>query len=202
MSSSNCGGISRRVASRASLWRYDRDDAIKATSLPLREAVMSYVRASITGSSPGGEVWSINPVFDPTAEFGSTVNQDALDNAANAIAALTPAAALLQSLSTSLFITGARAEVRDDSTDALLGISVQVRPAPLVGLLVPARGSSSAIVVSLRTPTAGGHGRGRLYWPCVGTTVGSDLRLSPSTVTGLVTGFGLYLHAMEDALAA
>jgi hypothetical protein len=47
---------------------------------------MSYVRVSILGSFSTEEVWSVNPVFDPTLEFGSTVDQAALDAAALAIA--------------------------------------------------------------------------------------------------------------------
>ena len=50
---------------------------------------MSYVRVSILGDAPGGEVWSINPVFDPTLEFPGGVDQTALDAATDAIAALT-----------------------------------------------------------------------------------------------------------------
>ena len=43
---------------------------------------MSYVRLSIAGTSPGGEVWSVNPVLDPTGEFPGGVNQANLDSAA------------------------------------------------------------------------------------------------------------------------
>lgn len=162
---------------------------------------MSYVRVSILGAAPGGEVWSINPVIDPTLEFGSTVNQDALDAAANAIALLNPGSAALGALSTALTITGCRLEVRDDSTDALIGISVQVRSAPLPGTGVPARGAQNAMVISLRTNTPGGSGRGRLYWPCIATSVGSDLRVSSSSALSLLQNMETYLHAMEDALA-
>jgi len=162
---------------------------------------MSYVRVSILGSSPGGEVWSINPVLDPTAEFGSTVNQDALDAACNAIAALTVPSPLLAWLSTSMTITGARTEVRDDSTDALIAISTQLRGSPLAGTGTPLRSAQDAIVVSLRTNTPGGSGRGRIYWPAVGNSVDTTLRFSSALTSTLLTNMATYLHAMEDAFA-
>jgi hypothetical protein len=162
---------------------------------------MSYVRVSIMGTTPGNEVWSINPVFDPTGEFGSTVNQDFLDAAANAIAALTPGAGLVGLLGTSLTLSGCRVEVRDDSTDDLLAISVQQRAAPLAGSGTPSRGPNSALVISLRTNTPGGSGRGRLYWPCISGAVDTTLRMSSAAVNSAVTAMASYLHSMEDALA-
>lgn len=162
---------------------------------------MSYVRVSILGASPGGEVWSINPVFDPTGEFPGGVNQDALDAACNAIAALNPASQLLNYMSTSLSITGARTEVRDDSTDALLAISTQIRGTALPGTGTPLRSAQDALVFSLRTNTPGGSGRGRLYWPGVGGSVDAALRFNNSNVGLALTNMADYLHAMEAALA-
>jgi len=162
---------------------------------------MSYVRVSILGASPNGEVWSVNPVFDPTGEFGSTVDQTALDSAASAISLISPGAFLLTGLSTALTITGARVEVRDDSTDDLLAISVKPRATPLVGTNTPARGPQDAMVISLRTDTPGGSGRGRLYWPFLGIGVTTALRIHPTDQANALSGMATYLHAMESALA-
>src|SRR6188474_2021870 len=163
---------------------------------------MSYVRASILGISPGGEVWSVNPVFDPTGEFGSTVDQTALDSACDAIAALSPGAQLTANLSSAMGITGARLEVRDDSTDALIGISTQVRATPLFGGSAPQRSAQDAMVFSLRTTTPGGSGRGRLYWPAASGGIDTNMRISSSTVTTSLSNMVTYLHAMESALVA
>ena len=162
---------------------------------------MSYVRISILGAAPGGEVWSINPVLDPTFEFGTTVDQTALDAATNTIAGLTPGAQLLAFMSTALTITGARSEVRDDSTDALMAISVQVRGTPLPGTGTPLRGHGDAVVISLRTTTPGASGRGRLYWPAIGQSVDAQLRFGSANTTALLTQAATYFHAMEDAFA-
>src|SRR6188768_2543661 len=142
---------------------------------PLSGGLMSYVRVSILGDAPGGEVWSINPVFDPTLEFPGGVDQTALDAATDAIAALTPGATLLGFMSSPLRITGARTEVRDDANDNLIAISTQVRSSPVSGSASALRGAQTALVISLRTNTPGGSGRGRIYWPAVGRSVGSDL---------------------------
>lgn len=162
---------------------------------------MSYVKVGILGAAPGGEVWSINPTFDPSFEFPGTVDQAALDAAANAIALLSPGTQLRTYMSASLTITGARLEVRDDSTDELLAISIQPRVSPLVGTSGAVRASSSAMVFSLRTNTPGGSGRGRVYWPCLAGNLTAQLRLSASELTTALGEMATYLHAMEDALA-
>jgi len=162
---------------------------------------MSYVRLSILGSSPGGEVWSINPVLDPTFEFPGTVDQTLLDQATKLVAELNPDTQSLNYLSTALSITGARAEVREDSDDSLIAISIQPRTTPLFGVGTPARGASSALVISLRTNTPGGSGRGRLYWPAVGATVDNQLRFLTANIATFATEMATYLHAMENAFA-
>lgn len=162
---------------------------------------MSYVRVSILGASPGGETWSINPVFDPTLEFPGGVDQSALDSACDAIAALTPGSNSLAFMSSAFTITGARLEVREDSNDALIGISTQVRTSALSGTGTPLRGAQNALVISLRTNTPGASGRGRIYWPAVGTAVQSDLRFSPGFAGSLLTDQKTYYNAMRTALA-
>lgn len=162
---------------------------------------MSYVRASILGSSPGGETWSINPVFDPTFEFPGQPDQTLLDQACAAIAALTPGAQLVTNLSSAMAITGARLEVRDDSTDSLIAISTDVRATPLAGGSAPLRSAQDAMVFSLRTTTPGASGRGRLYWPAASGGIDANMRLTSAVVSSSLTQMATYLHAMEDALA-
>lgn len=163
---------------------------------------MSYVRVSILGLAPGGETWSVNPVFDPTGEFPGGVDQTALDTACDAIAALTPNAFLTGFMSTSLQLTGAKVEVRSDTDDSLIGISQSVRPSPLSGTTSALRGAQNALVLSLRTTTPGASGRGRLYWPAVGTGVGTDLRFPVGPVGDFLSGMKTYLNGMRTALAS
>lgn len=162
---------------------------------------MSYVRVSILGVTNGGEKWSINPVFDPSFEFGDTVNQGNLDAAAAAIAALNPGSNVLGTISTQMAIQGARLEVRHSETDDLIGLSIANRSTPLYGNVAPRMGFQNAIVVSVRTNTPGGRGRGRIYWPCPAVTLGVDTRIPSATVTSFLADMKTYLLAMRSALA-
>jgi len=162
---------------------------------------MSYVRVSILGTASGGEVWSINPVFDPEGEFPGTVDQAALDAACLAIANLTPASGLLSAMSSMFSITGARLEVRDDATDGLLAISTQTRTTAQPGSGTVTHPPQSAIVFSLRTNTPGGSGRGRIYWPYGGGNVTSAGRIAAVDITAWIAQMKTYLNAMAAALA-
>lgn len=162
---------------------------------------MSYVRVSILGASPGGEVWSINPVFDPTGEFPGW-NQANADAAIVAINALTIPLTLLQCLSTALTVTGSRLEVRDDGNDSLIGISEGARTTAQSGTGTPRLPAQGALVASLRTNTPGASGRGRLYWPAVGASIDTNLRLSSPTTAAFAADMKTYLNNIAGALAA
>jgi hypothetical protein len=162
---------------------------------------MSYVRVSILGSFSTEEVWSVNPVFDPTLEFGSTVDQAALDAAALAIANRTIPTNMRAAMSTSSTRVGARVEVRDDVDDHLIGISLQGSTTPLAGTGTLFQAPQTAIVCSIRTNTPGGSGRGRLYWPAGGATVTATGRLSTPGTLAMVTDFKAYLLGIRSDLA-
>lgn len=162
---------------------------------------MSYVRVSILGTAIGGEVWSINPTFDPTGEFPGGVDQTLLDNAALAIANISPGATQLAFMSPALSVVGARLEVRDDATNELIGLSEQGRTTPISGSTSLRLPLQSAVVCSLRTNTPGARGRGRIYWPACGATLDSSARISTVDVTALRDNFKTYFLAMRSALA-
>jgi len=163
---------------------------------------MSYARVSIFGTFYTEEVWSINPVFDPTAEFGSTVDQAALDTATAAIANRSLPANLRGLMSTSAQRTGARVEIRDDVTDNLIGISIQGSTTAQAGTGTPYMPPQSAIVCSIRTNTPGGSGRGRIYWPALGAVLGANGRVNSATVALYVADFKAYLLGIRGDLAA
>jgi len=162
---------------------------------------MSYCRISILGSLAGGEVWSINPVYDPTLEFPGTIDQGMLDAAATAIAALNPGTQLMTYVSSAGTLTGARVEMRDDVSDALLGISTANRGTALPGTTAPTKPAQTAVVFSLRTNTPGGSGRGRVYWPALGASMGTDLRIPSAQVFTAITEMKTYLNGIRSALA-
>lgn len=161
---------------------------------------MSYARVSILGTVNGGEVWSVNPVYDPTGEFGDTVDPIKLSTAANTIAAINPGSHMLTAMSSSFQLVGARVEVRDDATDALLGISEAMRGTPLNGTGAALMPSQAAMVISLQTNTPGASGRGRLYWPAAGAGVGSTFRITAPPYGLFRDQAKTYLAAIETAL--
>lgn len=163
---------------------------------------LSYVRVSILGTMVGTEVWSINPVFDPTGEFPGGVSQSALDAAAQAIANRSVPTQLLNQLSTSGQRTGARVEVRDDATDALIATSTASSATVSSGVGAIAMPSQSAMVISIRTDTPGGSGRGRLYWPCLVKGLDINGKVATVNVAAFIADAKAYLLGIRSDLAA
>jgi len=163
---------------------------------------MSYVKVSILGGIAGTDVWSVNPTFDPTLEFPGGVNQAQLDAAATLIANRSVPANLALALSTACTRTGARVEVRDDVTDNLIATSQQGSTTPAVGSGTPRLTAQSAMVLSVRTNTTGGSGRGRLYWPAMGVTIDATSRMTTPTPANFVADFKAYLLGIRSDLAA
>jgi hypothetical protein len=163
---------------------------------------MSYVRVSILGTLGTSEVWSVNPVFDPSGEIEGATNQAALDAAALAIANLTMPSGIITKLSTAAKRTGCRLEVRSDTNDALLALSNQASTSATAGSTAPLMPFQSALVTSLRTDTPGAHGRGRIYWPCIAANLGTDGKVPAADVTQFLTDMKTYLLSIRSALAA
>jgi len=162
---------------------------------------MSYFRVSILGTMVGSEVWSVNPTYDPFGEFGSVVNQAQLDAAATAIANRSIPTNMINKFSSSCARTGARVEVRDDVTDALLAISTQNSTTAASGAAAMSLPPQSALVVSLRTDTPGGSGRGRLYWPCLATSLDAAGKVNSTTILSFMTDMKAYLAGIKNDLA-
>jgi hypothetical protein len=170
--------------------------------VPDERVILSYVRVSITGTLPGGEVWSVNPVFDPTGEIGGVVSQTALETAAGLIANRSLPASLLTSLSSAVSRTGAKVEVRDDATDNLIGLAQVQSTTAQVGLTGIKCPPQSAVVLSIRTNTPGGSGRGRLYWPGLGVTLDNSGRFTTPATATFASDFKAYLIGIRADLAS
>ncbi len=160
---------------------------------------MSYVRLVIKGTMGSGEVWTINPVFDPTGEFPGW-DQAKGDAALAAVNGVTVPSFLLSALSSAGSVVGARLEARNDSDDKIFGLSEGPRPSNGLGTGQPLHPAQTAMVTSLRTATAGPRGRGRLYWPAVGVAIGTDLRVSSTNVGNMLNNMKSYLLALATAL--
>jgi len=157
------------------------------------------LKVSILGQLPGGEVWSINPVFriGPPGDIITSAEAVAIVNGVNAITVPT---GVRNVMSSNTLITGVRLEARflDGSLEI---VSEGARATPIGGTGLVAHPYQNALVTSLRTNTPGAAGRGRLYVPATGVTLqAASLRLLNTDVTSYVTGMRTYLTAIDTAI--
>ena len=145
------------------------------------------LRVSLTGTLPGGEEWSVNPVWSIGGDFGSPVTPAQCQTVATAIANASPPSGLLSIWATGTTYTGCRVEAR--SLDGTLETQAEgIKATPTPGTGASAHPFQVALVSSLRTAQPGARGRGRLYWPATGISVdNTSLRPSGSVMTSVST---------------
>lgn len=154
------------------------------------------IRLSLMGSLPGGEVWSVNPVY-AVEPPGLTVTYSDLLTIATGAAGVTIPADLLVSLGTTTSFTGVRAEART-SSGTLEAAAEYIKPSPVAGTGTQYHPYQTARVISLRTNTPGARGRGRLYWPATSTSLSSaTLRASSPSSSAMATAAASYLTLIE-----
>lgn len=158
------------------------------------------MRVTIVGTALGGETWSVNPVYSFGDFDQPTPTFEEMNAAAQAVADVTPGNTIRGIMSTAITITGARLEARLDN-GALQAIGEATRTTAFAGLNTASKPYQTSLVVSLRTPTPGGRGRGRLYWPALSATMsGTTLRWDPSQQALFTDEFAQYLEAIGTAM--
>lgn len=158
------------------------------------------LRVSIQGAMPGGEEWSVNPVYNVGSDFGTPVSAAQASTIATAIAAVVMPSGLTATMNSSCNWNSVRVEARTlDGTLESLGEAAKGTPTPGTGTAnLPFQ---SALVSSLRTATAGASGRGRLYWNATGLSVnGTTLRVAGATLTPILAAVKTYLSAINAAI--
>lgn len=164
-------------------------------------AVANVLRISILGTMPGGEVWSVNPVFQlGGVSTSEDITADQCVTMATAIDAVTIPSGLLSANATSVFFTGTRVEARRwDGTLAAQGEHEKTGVAGTGG--TNQHPFQTAIVSSLRTGGFGASSRGRLYWPATALSLtGSTLRPSSSSVSSILGAVKTYLTSIGAAI--
>lgn len=157
-----------------------------------------YARVSITGSLPGGELWSVNPTYLLLTE--PTVSPAEAAAAAAGINTIVLGNALLNGISTVGRVTGCRIEFRSASWE-LDQVGEATRATPLAGLGSPTKTHQSAAVLSLRTSFPGASRRGRLYWPALNTGMDTTtLKITTAQRDALATDGAAYLAAIGNAI--
>lgn len=156
------------------------------------------IRASITGTLPGGEVWSVNPVYKITT--GSEILAAELTAACAAINALTMPTGLRGAMTAACKITGVVLEARTHA-GVLEARAEGLKGTPEAGNGVGNLPFQSAVCFSMRTTAGGTHGRGRIYWPATGVALDSaTARIPLGTVTSMLTGAKTWLKQIETAI--
>lgn len=164
----------------------------------------------IIGSSPDGEVWSINPRFQQVGGPGTPALTDPekLQTAANSIAALNSGnvfpSDIRTMLSSSLSVTAIRVE-HVTAAGELGGAAEAVLATPAAGSGTATRPLQVACCVTLNQGAAYGRtGRGRLYFPAISgpTIASSNLRIPPTTRVTIAAAMLTWFKAVADAVQA
>lgn len=157
---------------------------------------LRHVSVVANGGMPGGERWSCSVSISGQ---NTAYTQDGLDDFA--ATALSAWAAAVQSQQYVMSDTTSlqRVDVRVIDTQGRTELLAQQSPGlPVVGPFPATLPNQCAIVVSLRSQTAGARGRGRFYLPCLATSVDGNGRL-PSLARSTVLA---RTKTLLDALSA
>lgn len=159
------------------------------------------LKVSLEGQLPGGEVFSVNPVWSfPDANTAVTFAE--LTAAVAGINALTIPSPVLNMITSGCAWTGCRIEARV-ATGVLEVLAEGSRTSPVAGTGASDKAFQTSMVTSLRTTFPGASGRGRLYWPATGVGVApATLRVVAGDVTTFLGGVKSYLTAIEGVLDA
>lgn len=161
---------------------------------------MVYYRVSIKGTLGSTEVWSVNPQFATSPH--AMPSQADMQAAATGIAAVNIPSALNVAKSTAVSVTTITVECRSDA-GALLATAQAAFTGTQTGGSTAYGAPQTSIVLSLRSDTPGGSGRGRLYWPALGLSPAYPAgRISTTQQTNTATAAATYLRAVQDALKA
>lgn len=165
-------------------------------------AASNVIRLSILGTSPGGEKFSVNPVWQigGVDTFEEVTSAD-IAAIASACAAVSVPAGILAMLNGNSQYVGVRAEARTWD-GALQQQAEQAKATPQVGAGSQSNPFQTSFVSSLRTAGVGASARGRLFWPATGMGI-QVLTMRPTTalVTASVGAIKTYLTSLTAAIA-
>lgn len=157
------------------------------------------LRISLQGTLPGGEVWSVNPVFHLLDT--PPVSSPQCLTVATAINGITWSAGITALMSTSTFVTGCRVEARFQIDGHLEAQADAPRAVTVPGTGATTHPLQTSAVASLRTDFPGAQGRGRLYFPATGASLGSGTaRFSTSNMNSFVLGVKTLMAACTTAI--
>lgn len=166
---------------------------------------MGYIKVTALGGMAGNEIWNTSACFNIVGIGPHTIDfAMAQSIAARIVTAVTAAsipAALKSLLSTDATIIGWRVDGYDDN-DVSTAQGLANYAAPVPGFSLASKTPQDAIVFSLRTNHAGRNGRGRMYWPALGATLGVGWKMTGPTPTATALGAATLLDLIGDQINA
>lgn len=164
-------------------------------------ATFDILKLSIRGTLPGGEAWSVNPIFDAFNAYEGVEAAD-MNAVALAVRAVTVPTSLRALMSSGADITSFRLEGRTGGNELVLAAEAAPASGAITGNGVATKPYQTSVVASLLTGFAGASRRGRLYWPALGAGINSNLRLNSPTADAVAADMSAYLRAIQTAISA
>lgn len=164
-------------------------------------ALIAWMRLSIKGTLPGGEVFSINPTYrlDVPTEVPNPSNL--ASSIATALVARTIPTDITGLISTESFWTSLRVELRTANFQ-LMGVGENSYSPALKGTGPSTHPPQTAVVASLRTALPGRSGRGRLYLPATGLGLQSTLQMTETQATNIATAVKTWVSDLAATATA
>jgi hypothetical protein len=159
------------------------------------------LKLSIRGTLPGGEAWSVNPIFDAFNAYDGVEAND-MNAVALAVRAVSVPDSLKALMSSGAAITSFRLEGRTGGNELVLAAEAAPTSGAISGTGVATKPYQTSVVASLLTGFAGASRRGRLYWPALGAGINSNLRLNSPTAAITAADMAAYLRAIQTAISA
>lgn len=166
---------------------------------------MAYTRVIVQGSFSGVETWSSGVNFSFFASvfggFSQTQCESIVQRLITNIPLATWPAALRALLSTTGSITGWRVETHQED-ESISAVAENNYAAAIAGTGGATKSPQDCVVFSLRSGTPGARGRGRMYWPALGCTLGAGFKISAPTPLAIAGDAKALLKLIGDQLNA
>lgn len=152
-----------------------------------------FFRVTLAGSLPGGEVWSINPVFGVTAGPMPAPDFATLNTLAEEIGESTIPIGVTAILSSAVAMNRVRVEARSLANVLEAVGEASVNPAQ-TGTGTATKPYQTALCATILTARPGASGKGRLYIPTLAASLDANLRVPDGTCLNYVQGVHQWLQ--------
>jgi len=166
---------------------------------------MAYWKTILKGNFGSLEKWTTSTSWGIFGLAPDAPDQAAADAILAKLLAFTVTANVPTSfkalLSPQAAIEGWRVELRGEN-ERVLSVAEGNMASQVNGSGSATKTPQDAVVFSLRTSTPGARGRGRMYWPALGATIGSTFQLTSPTSTLLAADMRIWLNAIGTQMNA